>query len=68
MSINLFDEAIISFTKSLNIEQKNFDTNFNLGIAHYKKKQFDLSIKYYLNAIKINNKIDKVFYNIGITF
>ena len=36
-AINLYDEAIDTLNKSINLDNKNYDTYFNLGIIYFNQ-------------------------------
>jgi len=41
---------------------------FNLGAAHYQKKEYDLALPYYLKAIEINPQNAYFHYNLGAVY
>ena len=61
-------DAEVNFKKGLEMEPKNFTTNFNLGDAYFKQKRFDEAIKSYQKALaesKTNEQKAQVYHNIG---
>ena len=64
-------DAEVNFKKGLEMDPKNYITNFNLGDAYFKQQRFDEAIKSYQKALT-ESKTDKqkasVYHNIGNTF
>ncbi|KAL4483054.1 hypothetical protein ABPG74_019080 [Tetrahymena malaccensis] len=50
------------------IQQKNEDYWFYLGITQYKLKLFSEAIKSYQKCLEINPKLDSCYYNLGIAY
>ena len=47
------DEAIVNFTRALEIDPTYVDAHFNLGIAFQDKGRYEDSHKCYANAVKL---------------
>lgn len=58
-----YKEAKDYMIKALEIEPDNFEANLNLGVIHRVLENYNEAIKYYDEAIKINNKSDIAYIN-----
>lgn len=58
-----YKEAKDYMIKALEIEPNNFEANLNLGVIYRLLENYDNAIKYYDEAIKINNKSDIAYIN-----
>ena len=58
-----YNEAKDYMIKALKIEPNNFEANLNLGVIYRLLENYDNAIKYYEEAIKINNKSDIAYIN-----
>lgn len=61
-----YNNANKYFLKSYQINNNNFDTNFNLGVLNFKQKKFQ-NAEFIFNKLSKNfSKNKDVFYNLGI--
>ncbi len=58
-----YKEAKDYMIKALEIEPDNFEANLNLGVIYRVLENYNEAIKYYDEAIKINNKSDIAYIN-----
>ena len=63
-----YDEAIVEFKKSLELNQKHYDAHFNLGVVYYAKNMSDESIAELKRAIEVNPNEPKAYYNIAFAY
>ncbi len=59
------DAALGFLTKAHQIDKNSFEINNNLGSAYLQKKEYQKSIDYYLQALKINSKDNQVRTNLA---
>lgn len=65
-----YNDAEVSYKKSLNKNQKSVEGNFNLGDAYYKQGKFDEAVKQFenVNAQKLDDKTRAAaLHNLGNT-
>ncbi len=65
-NLNDFNNANNYYRKSLELDNTNFDTNFNIGILNYKKKNFKEAEKIFVNLSKKFAENKDIFYNLGV--
>ena len=65
-NLNDFNNANNYYRKSLELDNTNFDSNFNIGILNYKKKNFKEAEKIFVNLSKKFAKNKDIFYNLGV--
>jgi len=65
-NLNDFNNANNYYRKSLELDSTNFDTNFNIGILNYKKKNFKEAEKIFVNLSKKFAENKDIFYNLGV--
>jgi len=65
-NLNDFNNANNYYRKSLELDNSNFDTNFNIGILNYKKKNFKEAEKIFVNLSKKFSENKDIFYNLGV--
>ena len=58
-----YEESKYYMIKALEIEPDNFEANLNLGVIYRVLENYNEAIKYYDEAIKINNKSDIAYIN-----
>ena len=51
VEVALYDEAILSLTKAIELNPKNHEAYFERSIAYFEKGEFDLSLQDYLETI-----------------
>ena len=66
MSISEFTKALDAYKKTLDIEGPTSETACCIGVAYEKLEQYDLGIKYYQKAIKLDNFNDEAWYGVGM--
>ena len=64
--LNDFNNANNYYRKSLELDNTNFDTNFNIGILNYKKKNFKEAEKIFVSLSKKFTENKDIFYNLGV--
>ena len=65
---NSFSKALSLYEKALSIEDKDFETNFNIGILHYQRKDkgdLDTALAYLQKAHEIEPSNKIILYNIA---
>lgn len=65
-NLNDFNNANNYYRKSLELNNTNFDANFNIGILNYKKKNFKEAEKIFVNLSKKFTENKDIFYNLGV--
>ena len=65
-NLNDFNNANNYYKKSLQLDNTNFDTNFNIGILNYKTKNFKEAEKIFENLSKKFTENKDIFYNLGV--
>jgi predicted O-linked N-acetylglucosamine transferase (SPINDLY family) len=65
-NLNDFNNANNYYRKSLELNNTNFDANFNIGILNYKKKNFKEGEKIFVNLSKKFTENKDIFYNLGV--
>ena len=65
-NLNDFNNANNYYKKSLQLDNTNFDTNFNIGILNYKSKNFKEAEKIFENLSKKFTENKDIFYNLGV--
>ena len=65
-NLNDFNNAHNYYLRSHRLDNKNFETNFNLGVLYYKQKKYTDSVKIFLDLIKYFPMNKDIFYNLGI--
>ena len=63
-----YDQAIKSFTKSLEIDPKYFLAYLNRGDVYYEKGQYDLAITDLTKALEIDQKNFAAYHNRGVAY
>ena len=63
-NLNDFNNANNYYRKSLELDKTNFDTNFNIGILNYKKKNFKEAEKIFVKLSKKFTENKDIFYNL----
>jgi len=62
-------EGAIARLESINDLNPNYpQTNYNLGIAYYKKGAYDKAIKSLEKAVKLNEKFSEAYYALGVIY
>jgi tetratricopeptide (TPR) repeat protein len=61
-----WEDAITLYKASLRINEKNFNTNYRLGLLSITVQDIDNAFKYLQNAMSINRKHPKVLYQMGV--
>ncbi len=61
-----WEAARTLYMASLRINEKNFNTNYRLGLLSITVQDIDNAFKYLQNAMKINRKHPKVLYQMGV--
>ncbi len=61
-----WEDAKTLYMASLRINDKNFNTNYRLGLLSITVQDIDNAFKYLQNAMKINRKHPKVLYQMGV--
>lgn len=60
-----YPEAIISWTKALDIDPNNADIYFNIGLAHHHLENYERAITSYTKTIDLNPKYAEAYINRG---
>lgn len=60
-----YENAVISYNKSLEFSPDNFDAWFNLGLAYKSRTKYDEAIEAYNCALKIKPNNPDVFFNLA---
>lgn len=60
---NKFENAESILKEGLEIDENNFDLNYNLAYVYYNKNQYELSLMYYIKSF-INTKNNEIIKNI----
>ena len=61
-------EAIGQFKKSLEINPKNSDVQYNLGLSYWKEGQYDSAIASFKAALTLNGDDGNIHYGLGISY
>lgn len=61
-----WEDAKTLYMASLRINEKNFNTNYRLGLLSITVQDIDNAFKYLQNAMNINKKHPKVLYQMGV--
>ena len=69
-SMRKFDEAINDYMKVIEIKPKDFASYVNIGVCYRVKRDFDYekSIQYLSEAIKLNTKNEVTYLQMGLTY
>lgn len=62
------NEAIVEFSKAIEINSNNAFVYYHRGLAYHKKGELDKAISDYDEAIEISPKDAEVYYNRGIAY
>lgn len=65
---NFNDKALYHFTKAYEIDPNEKMVCYNMGVIHFKLKEYDLAKKYYLEELKKQEPFPSTYYNLGILF
>ena len=63
-----YDEAIVDFTKSIELNQNNPDVYNHRGNAHYDKEDFESAAADYSAAIEVDPNYVKAYSNRGYVY
>ena len=63
-----FNQALVNYKKSLEINPNYAEGHNNLGVAFYKLRKFNESIDSYQRAIKIKPNFSKAHNNLGLAY
>ena len=67
-ALDFNNKAILSYKKSLKINNKFFETHFNIGNIYLKKLDYINAIKHYKKAISLNETYTIAYNNLGIAY
>lgn len=60
------DEILNTYKTITEIEIENAISNFNMGVALFKNKQYEESLKYFKRAVSLNPDFAEAYYNLGL--
>lgn len=63
-----YAEAIISWTKALEIDPNSVSIHYNIGTAHHRLENYQLSIESYNKAIQLDPQNAHAYNNRGVTY
>ena len=63
-----WDDAIVSFTKSLEADDNNFEALLGMVLSYNGKKSWDDAIAYSEKALQIRENAYEVFYELGLSY
>lgn len=62
------EEAIKAYEKSISLDEKYYQTYFNIASLYFNEQNYEKAIQYYKLAIKHNKKFDYGYYNLGCSY
>lgn len=63
-----YEKAAQCYAEIIDLDEKNSKAWYNLGIIHFKQKNFDKAIEYYKKSLEIKPNNKYVFYNLGLAY
>jgi tetratricopeptide (TPR) repeat protein len=64
----MYDSAIASFRKTLELNPDDESAHYNLAIVYSKKRMYDDAILEYKKVIELNPGLPDVHYNLGVVY
>ncbi|KHE91462.1 MAG: hypothetical protein SCABRO_02783 [Candidatus Scalindua brodae] len=64
----MYDNAIVSFRKAIELNPDDEAAHYNLGIVYSKKRMYDEAILEYKKVIESNPNLPDVHYNLGVVY
>ena len=64
----LTDQAVEVYGKSASLDSRYIKPRINLGVIHDERKEYDLALKYLLEALRIEPDSTAVWNNLGKTY
>ena len=63
-----YDEAILCYTRAINLDPQHELAYNNLGVVYYKKQNDEKALENFKNAIAINSNFAEPYNNIGVIY
>lgn len=63
-----FDEALSEIERALQVDPYSLIINVVKGVILYEARQYDMSLKQFLETVKLDNKFDATYYGLALVY